>query len=827
ASINEFLTGPEACEKHPECWVDETRWHARIARHYRSTAANWADVPWLQVDRYGLAHLAAHVLNAGPRMSAEAADMVCAGLRRAVGIEFGTQRRFLELVDGIAHHVSRTAPVATGLRAVMYLAVVRHQAAQSSGALTPRVIGLLARTGRVKQALEHAVGLQPSLWQFTAFAEILRYASHAPGDPSSDVPATDDLLDLLVESALSIPRSGTGDQRDQDARGANEQAARLLAPYDLERALRLWQHEQEMASRGSRPGKRPDAVYRAAAAAEQDVDQAHALIDRISGERWADYLDLAERAGPERAAELLRAAESALKGVQPATRVLALARLAAAWAPHAPDTGRRLIAEVRAEVFEAGGEDNFTRQLITAADVLGDVDRTTARFLLARLDTAVFKGASGRAIPDAVRLWTRWDRPERAETLADHYLASDPDNGMKLAVLKALGQSSPAEEQRFVERMHAALPKPPGDPTAFAWRSSIRDIRLANVVRTMAEYDLDRAAQLARGMHGTNWTDDWRDWHPTTGTSPDPAREIFGNDRYSILAGIAHVCLTRGRTAQADAILEELLRHGEEPAPLRGGGGVGAFFVSSLPASGEPPVRSDVDAVNPLGFTAVFNLSHDWAARVRTHFFRDPADVVRAVELRATGSAARVVRRLAERLAHQDRSLAGAVVRSIADPGERAIGFAELHRAAHGPVSTHSHHSSEADEFSKETDSALGELPRHRWTVPDAAVVQREAWAYARPDHRVRFELAVRALGCRSQDMEEIEELPYLFFAQLCSLEVWGSEAYATDMIGEQPPHESFEPFHVDNLGLRPGVKWRDLAEIRAAACAYHEYRIA
>ncbi|MET7892012.1 hypothetical protein [Streptomyces mirabilis] len=819
ASVNEFLTGQEAREKHPECWVDEIRWHARIARHYRGTASNWTDVQWLQVDRYGLAHLVSHVLNAGPDMSAEVVDMVCAGLRRAVRTEFGAQGRFLELVDSIAHHVADTAPVATALPAVTYLGVVRHQAAQSCGTLPPRVIGLLARTRRLKEALEHAGGITPSLWQFTAYAEILQYARPGPGEPS-----TDDLLDLLVESALTVPRIGTGDNRDYDAQRATEVAARLLAPHDLERALRLWQHGQETMPRVSLPDAEPDAVYRAAAVAEHDVDKARALIGRISGERWADYLNLAERAEPGKVPELLRAAESSLETVDPAPRLLAFARLASAWAPHDQDSGQRFLAEVRAQVFEVGDEQKLAARLAKAADALADVDRTTARCLLARLDTVV----PDYVVRDAARVWTRLGAPERARTLVDRYLAKTTDPWERFHATKALGRLSRAKELRLLERILAAIPEPPADPKAYVWRSDDRDGELSRVVSNMAEYDPGRAAQLARGIARTTWMDDWHTRDRAMAATSDRAREIFGGDRYSVLAGIAHLRVARGQAAKAATILEELLRCAEEPAPPCGGDGVGANFASALPASSEPPARNDWERMNPAGFMAMFNLSHDWAARVRNHFFRDPADVVRAVELYSTsGNTARVVRGLAARLAHRDRSVAGALVRSIEDPGERAIGFADLHQAAHGPVSSYSRHWPEADAFSKEIDRALGVLPRYRWTAPDAHVAEREGWAYARPDHRVRFELAVRALSCRPDDMKAIKGLTYLYFACYFAQHVWVSAAYATDVIDGKRPQEPFTRLHLENLSLQYDLNRRDLAEIMTAACAYHEYRIA
>lgn len=825
-SISEFLVGQEAREKHPECWIDEARWHEQIARHYRGTAPSWAEVEWARVDRYGLLHLVAHVLNAGPRISAEAVELVCPGLRRAVRAEFGAEARFLELVDGIAHHVADSGSVASGLSVLTYLGVVRHQAAQSSNALPPRVIGLLARTGRLKEALEHAAGIAPSLWQFTAFAEILRYARPGPDDPSYD-----ELLDLLVECALTIPLSGTGDRRDFDAQGAIGSAAQLLAPHDLERALRLWRHGQEMSPRrdsGTKPDQEPAAVYRAAAfaAAEQDMDKARTLIDRIGGERWACYLDLADRADdPATVLKLMRAAEASLRGVGAANRLLALAGLAAAWAHHDPDTCRWFLAEVRAQVFEADDEDrprfSFSRQLVKAAGVLADVDRSTARFLLARLDTEVVNGHMGRVALDGAGLWIRWGFPERARALVDRYRAWTSGDWVELDVMRALGQSSPAEELRIIERVHAAIPAPPADPRAYGWRSRERDRDLAGVAQRMAGHDLGRAAEMARGIAQTDW-----ERGGIAGTT-STEQEVVGHDRYSLLADIAHVHVARGESAEAAALLEEMLRSGERPVPLGGGGGDGATFVSSSPESLEPPPRHDLERVNIHGFTALFNLSHDWAARARAHFYRDPADVVRAVEIGSYSSTARVMRRLAVRLAQRDLSRAGALVHAIADPGERAIGFADLHRAAHGPGSA-SHHGPDAEAFSKEIDRALSELPRYRWTVPGGDDTDKKAWAYVRPDHRVRFELAVRALGCRESDMLAVEELSYLSIAHQHAMRAWASSVYAADLIDGRRPHQIFSEFHVQNLSpVRELNQGDEMAKSAAAAAAHHEHRVA
>ncbi|MER5944555.1 hypothetical protein ABT127_00680 [Streptomyces sp. NPDC001904] len=827
-SISEFLVGPKAREEHPECWVDETRWHERIARHYRGAAPDWADVKWSRMDLYGLSHLAVHVLNSGPSVSAEAADLVCAGLRRAVRTGFGAERRFLELVDSIAHHIADSAPVASGLPTMAYLGVVRHQAAQSTGALPPRVIGLLARTGRMPEALEHANGIRPSLQRVVSFAEITRYAS-----PGPDAPSAEELLDMVVESAVSVP--ATGDRLGNlDARSAVKIAARLLAPHDVERALRLWQHGQEAFPYQNGPVDEPDEVYRAAAtaAAEKDVDTARALIGMISGEHWADYLDLAARTTPEKAVELLATAEAALEDADSKDRLVGLARLAAAWAAYDPATSRAILAEVRAQLFVAGRDTGLTGQLVEAAELVVDVDPTTARFLLARLDTDVHGGLLG-----GVALWTRLGEPERARALLDRRRTTTEDGWARLDAMKALGRSDRAEELRIIERIHAAIPASPLDPQANTSRSRARDGDLVAVVRRMAEYDLARAARMAMGIQQTGWSDHGSDPWPRAGgarTQTDAAREVYGQDRYSLLAGIAHLHAARGQDAPAAAILEELLRSAADPAPLEGGGGWGKGLASAVPESSEPPARNNLEEANLYALPGLFNADQHWAAFARSHFFRAPADVVRAVDLGGHGTAAGAVRRIAALLAHRDLSRAVALVRAIADPAERAIGFADLHRAAHGPDHSDTHHGPDADVFSKEIDRALGELPAYRWTVGVAerrdTVGDQYALAYVRPDHRVHFELAVRALGCRKQDYLTLEGVAYLRHTLGRSLAMWASAVYANDVIAGKRPHPEFTRLHLENLSSMKDLNLKGTdapTKSGLATTAYQEHRIA
>ncbi|MFH0522234.1 hypothetical protein ACHBTE_34380 [Streptomyces sp. M41] len=823
-SVGEYLVGEQADREYPECAVEETEWHERIVRHYRGSAASWQEVDWSRVDPYGLVHLVEHLLRSGrPAAAGEAVELVCPGLSRAIRVAFGAERRFLELVDRVARHIARTAPVREGLPRLTYLGVVRHQAAQSSSALPPRALGLLARLGRLKEALEHASGIAPSMHRFAAVAEIWRYAHPGPHDPSAE-----ELLELLVETALTIPRHGTKYYREHEARSAMAMAARLLAPHDLDRAVRLWEYGLAAEQQPSARGELPDGLCRAAAAAEPDPDRACAIIERISADRCADYLDLAERVAPERLAEVLHRAESCLDTARPAAQVVALARLAALWAPHEPDTGRRFLARVRAQVFEAAGEEGLAGRLTRAAEVLADVDRTTARLLLSRLDTMVVDGRTENAVLEAAGLFSRWGSPERAQTLVDRYLAWAKTSWAEHSALSALGRSSRAQELRLLEAEYAEFRDPPEERRKGRLLGVRRDDDLVRIIQRMARLDPARAARIAEDVQRTSWNDSGMWSHYFETAAGDPDRGIYGSDRYSVLAGIAHMHVARGEIDEARVILEDLLRRTEGPALLGGRGGYGSELVVSSPepprgaGAGNPPPGVNMDAI-----MLMFNLSHEWAGRARTHFYRDPADIVRAVELGSHSSLARVVRGLASRLAHRDRDRALALVRSLADPAERAIGFTELHVAAHGLDSGRSHHGPEADAFSQEADRALAQLPHHRWSMSGGDDAEKRAWAYVRPDHRVHFELALRALTCRPQDSQAIEKLPYLAHAAQLSSIAWLSGLYADLKVKGQRPAPVFEELHLALLAPPQRANPEDaLTDSARAAAAHHEFRI-
>ncbi|KUN53001.1 hypothetical protein AQJ46_50570 [Streptomyces canus] len=98
-SVAQFLTDPQTQRDLPDQGVAEQEWHERIVSHYRAAAPSWADVDWPAVDRYGLAHLAHHLVRcrhraaAVPDGHAEASGRRCSGGHRGGALRHARRAR--------------------------------------------------------------------------------------------------------------------------------------------------------------------------------------------------------------------------------------------------------------------------------------------------------------------------------------------------------------------------------------------------------------------------------------------------------------------------------------------------------------------------------------------------------------------------------------------------------------------------------------------------------------------------------------------------------------------------------------------------------------
>ncbi|MGW0521313.1 hypothetical protein [Crossiella sp. NPDC003009] len=776
-SIGEFLCGDAAHRDHPDCAVDETEWHHRIASHYRGGAPSWAALDWSAVDRYGLLHLAEHVTRAGGTFAAQAAELVCPGLRQAIAATFGSDRHFARCVDLVAERMTPSLP------GTLYLGVVRRQLRRTSRGLTPRVLGLMARLGQAGQALEHLWALPPSLQQFQSAREIHR---HAGGQ-----------RELMVETALTIPA-------DQVARGTPakalplEEAALEFAGDDLPRALRLWAHAQRGQS-----GKgiwAPDALYRAAARVAEPA-AARALLGEISGCRAGDWLDLAARlaqdgapdtraeagvedgragtgdgragvedgragtgdsragagdgragAGDARAGvrDALAEAVAELARAQPGERLLCLARLAVAQ----PERAREHLARLTAEAAAAPEGKHDAKQelaagLVGAAAVPG-LDAVVAERLLARLETFEVCGFIDDSCLSAVRLLAAWGATGRARALLQRVIGWNGTLWTRRKASVVVAQFDPVAARGLLD---------PGEVTPAGEPGSLRRMRhegdLSNLAIGLAPLDLPAALATMREMTDHQWS-------------------IVNNDRWTTAAVIGQHLLDSGRREEAEAVLAEIQRDSGQAPALVDVRPTGPYRV----IGGAPP--------DPLAkvstATYQFNHTRDWMWLRERRFHRDPAEVVRAMspDSWSVGNPhtwGRVVRVLAETIAETEPSRAAALVGSLVDAGERAIGLAALGRGAAAA-------------------EALGRVAACEWLGADQ---DGQPFAYVRADHRARFEVAVRLLRWwPEQALRMLDGSGARYLTHACAL------SYA--VLGGFKPPSGGDPLLVDIVRARQGL---------------------
>ncbi|PZS38843.1 MAG: hypothetical protein DLM62_11535 [Pseudonocardiales bacterium] len=747
AAIGEFLGSEQARHEHPGWAVDPEEWHARIVRHYRGRfSIDWADVDWAVVDDYGLIHLADHAICAGTGVADRIVELPGPGARHAMRARFGSDLPFLAMVDRIAEHLRTSAPGASSVPAVLRLAVLRRQVGRSASGPVPAALGLLARLGRIEQALVRLRTLPSPIQRFDGALELLPSVGNR----------VDELLELLVESALSTPADG------HDSRGrAVRLAATHLAVRDLPRALRLLEHATNSAPPWPHP---PDPVLRAAAAV-LPVPEAVAVAESVRDWRSDVYLGLAGRAEPDDLLGLLRLAEANLPTDESPWRgclVRGLAGLTAAWRPIDNGESDRFRANLLADIAapERGMHSDFATGLVDGAYTLADIDRRSAVRLLHRLvDVPIGDRQIGPALLRAARLWARWGSVDEARQVLARLIEWN-DRSIQVAsrrldvYVDATGPS-PVVHNAMEETYGAvALVRTIHQVLTEVSEEGVRE----TVAYRLAEHHLRRAATL--------------EWYRSSAVVEDRATQ---------LARLGHAHLDTGDVDAANRLLTESLELAESAPPLTRHSADGVLW------SADDSKPDDV-----TGRSVRYNQVQWWTRLRDTRFFHDPSEVVEAMSIGphtignpfSWGRSARI---LAGRIAGQDLERASQVIERLTDPGETAVGLASLYAAAKQSGDRYAHW---ALGLAVQFDDSLMDLPRLRWLLPDHA--GDDAFAYVRPDHRARFDIAVTMIPWAAENALRLLErgaARYLPYAFLHVAGVHASMVCAQYVSrGEQPP---------------------------------------
>ncbi|MBO0832341.1 MAG: hypothetical protein J2P29_10260 [Actinobacteria bacterium] len=272
-------------------------------------------------------------------------------------------------------------------------------------------------------------------------------------------------------------------------------------------------------------------------------------------------------------------------------------------------------------------------------------------------------------------------------------------------------------------------------------RLILRELDLHTVAVELAKYDPRRAIAVANELANVVWS---------SGSECD---------RSSTMSRIAHIRLDVGDVDTAQTILAEILRSAEAAPPLSDERLDPCPPVTGFSDTRADQSRSPRDAAEELNF--LFNHPGQCRGLIQERFYRDPADPVRAT---VPGSwsignpyrLARTVRVFAEAIVDHDHRRAAALVDSLTDSGERAIGLAALHESAAANGNT-----TLSGQLWTELNRALADMPPHDW--PPVNEDGKTFFAYVRPDYRARFEVAIRLTPYRaSTGMRLLDDTHYL-----------------------------------------------------------------
>jgi hypothetical protein len=632
-SLAEFLgAGP----------VDRAEWHREILDHYRGSAASWGEIDWTKVDDYGLRHLAEHLL-AVDDLRRDADTLVTPGFRAASLERYGTDLPFRRIVDAIAAEVPHSNNIADALCKTLFLQLVHSGLGWTGSGIPPAGFGLMARLGRIDEALDRTALLPPGDHRFRCLEAIRACTPEALRARLGG----HDGLNLLAAAALEI--SATTEPRYRPRRICLKAASVAMARHDLDHALRLAAEGEESGST-----ELHDAALAAAAQTAPAVT-ARRLIARMHTGTAEAALDWAEHAVNDRD-ELLDIAFGQASEETGSARQDLLTRIAAL----RPSAVTALAEAARSADLEQEPAAGRSPTWVRTARVLASTDPTLARIILERVSDGPVDLPDDRTMVEAARLWLDWGQTDRvreiAQALMQHsrHARFGPTRGLA-EVIVMVAAFDPGWARALADEAIAIAERFAG--ISAVWDRVLIDGTLGGMVIAFADWDRERGLQVARCMSG----------HWVHGSGWD-AVDCRG-------AALAYLGLRSVGQAAAD-LFEECLRDGWSPVKF------GAPEIRVVPNDLFRPMDSpdpDESVYQIVDFgNYMADVANRWVEDRSKWFFGCPADVQRSIVIRprdrhADGSWAAVVAEAVLPAALRDLDAAIDLAGWVIEPGRRLL----------------------------------------------------------------------------------------------------------------------------------------------------------
>jgi hypothetical protein len=720
-SLGEFLRSTDEPDTS-DIAVDAREWDTRIVRYYQGGSA-WSDVDWRAIDDYGLLHVAEHVAESNDDPKA-VSELVTYGLRAAIKERFHSDLPFRRILETALAGVESAHGLDTVLSEGVFLELVHSGVSSRAARLDPAVYGLMARLGRIEEALARTEVLRPGLHKYRAIEAIWK---STPAEARGQLGPSDG-VEHLISAALEIPSTDTlvigflGMNRNACLRDAGL----AMAPHDLDRALAL----AEMIGPNEDLDKERDHVL-AAAVLAAPPDKELALLSRMSGGRAKVAANAAERAeaGAARDSLLAFAAEH-VDEENPADRLWVLSQILAMRSESDPDAAN-LEAELNAIVERTAADAasltyEWKGAALDAARRLHDSYPELAALLLGRCDVPEVDAGSDWHVVSAAGVWASWNQNEDCRRLLEKALTyyrglnwyGPARDIAKVAVIAAKVDAGWADEL-VAEVM--ALVEPVVEATDEFERSRLNGT-LSGIVDAFRSWDRVRALRCARWMTGS-WIPGGP-WDTTDGRGS--AAAVIGLDAANDDLGLATQLL-----AECLAGEEVRVSLGHPNPELIQGQLFHVVDAAETAAPGSGRIANFVAYVeNEISY---------WFAGRDWRFFASPADVLRSLEFaffpRATWARA-VVSSIAP-IAAADIERAIALAFWPTEPCELLISLATLAKVLNAAGD------SRRDQALRALHETAQSLPQYAPELDLKKIPQGTVLLYLDPTVRARFEAAV------------------------------------------------------------------------------------
>jgi len=157
STFPEFITSPATQISDPTCYLDPVEWQGKIISYYRSKGSSWEEVPWRNIDDYGLLHLAQHlyVLRDIEAARKELYSLICKPFMHEKYVRHGSHRPFADCV-ALATEVA-CGEIPPNLGQEVRNRLIYATLSSFSTNIPPEALETLAQLGLAEKALDLAM----------------------------------------------------------------------------------------------------------------------------------------------------------------------------------------------------------------------------------------------------------------------------------------------------------------------------------------------------------------------------------------------------------------------------------------------------------------------------------------------------------------------------------------------------------------------------------------------------------------------------------------------------------------------------------------------